>query len=170
MRRNPIAEVSTRCWKAAGISLLVAGLTGLLGCQGVSSGASGQQSQSGTLSLGIVSIDFGTVTLGSKQTLSETVTNSGGSSVTVSAIGISGSGFALNGVTDAGYVDGRAEHDIQHLVYSTVGWNGDWERDGYFDGIQCDINDCPVGYRNSKCRSVSSLPDNLGSWQRRYRE
>ena len=100
MRRNPIAEVSTRCWKAAGISLLVAGLTGLLGCQGVSTGVSGQQqNQSGTLSLGVVSIDFGTVTLGSKQTLSETVTNSGGSSVTVSTIAISGSGFTLNGVT-----------------------------------------------------------------------
>ena len=100
MRTNSMAEVSMRCWKAAGLSLLVAGLTGLLGCQGVSTGASGrQQSQSGTLSLGVVSVDFGTVTLGSKQTLSETVTNSGGSSVTVSAIGISGSGFALNGVT-----------------------------------------------------------------------
>ena len=71
---------------------------------------------------------------------------------------------------DAGYVDGRAEHDIQHLVYSTVRWNRDWERDGHFDGIQCDIDDCPVGYRNGKCRSVSSLPDHLGSWQRRYRE
>ena len=89
-----MAEVSTRCWKAAGISLLVAGLTGLLGCQGVSTGVSGrQQNQSGTLSLGVVSIDFGPVTFGSKQTLSETVTNSGGSSVTVSTIGISGSGF-----------------------------------------------------------------------------
>ena len=86
--------------EGSGSLLLVAGLTGLLGCQGVSTGASGrQQSQSGTLSLGVVSVDFGTVTLGSKQTLSETVTNSGGSSVTVSAIGISGSGFALNGVT-----------------------------------------------------------------------
>lgn len=40
---------------------------------------------------------FGSVTLGSKQTLSETVQNTGGSSVTISQVGISGTGFSLSG-------------------------------------------------------------------------
>ncbi len=39
------------------------------------------------------------VTVGSKQTLSETVTNTGGSSVTISQVGISGTGFSLSGIT-----------------------------------------------------------------------
>ena len=100
MRKNPMGEVSPRYWKAVSLFLLIAGLAGMLGCQGVSTGAqSQQQNQSATLSLGVVSLDFGTVTLGNKQTQSETVTNSGGASVTVSAIGISGTGFTLSGVT-----------------------------------------------------------------------
>jgi hypothetical protein len=97
MRKNPSAEVSTLCGTAAAL-LLVVGLSCLLGCQGVSTGASGQQ-QSGALSLGVQSLDFGTLTVGNKQTLSETVTNSGGASVTVSAIAVTGTGFTLSGAT-----------------------------------------------------------------------
>ena len=97
MRKNPSAEVSTLCGKAAAL-LLVVGLSCLLGCQGVSTGASGQQ-QSGALSLGVQSLDFGTLTVGNKQTRSETVTNSGGASVTVSAISVTGTGFTLSGAT-----------------------------------------------------------------------
>ena len=42
---------------------------------------------------------FGSVTVGSNQTLSEMVTNTGGTSVTISQVGISGSGFSLSGIT-----------------------------------------------------------------------
>jgi hypothetical protein len=99
MRKNRMVEASTKYrWKAVSAGLLLLGLTCLVGCQGVSSGASVQQ-QSGTLSLGNLSLEFGSVTLGNKQTLSETVTNSGGASVTVSIIGISGAGFTLDGAT-----------------------------------------------------------------------
>jgi Abnormal spindle-like microcephaly-assoc'd, ASPM-SPD-2-Hydin/Protein of unknown function (DUF1573) len=45
------------------------------------------------------SLAFGSVTLGSKQALSETVTNTGGSSVTISQVGISGTGFTVSGIT-----------------------------------------------------------------------
>jgi hypothetical protein len=45
------------------------------------------------------SLSFGSVTLGSNQSLSETVTNTGGSSVTISQVGISGSRFSLSGIT-----------------------------------------------------------------------
>lgn len=41
--------------------------------------------------------DFGSVSLGGQQTASETITNTGGSSVSVSQITISGTGFSLSG-------------------------------------------------------------------------
>ena len=44
------------------------------------------------------SISFGSVQAGNGQTLSATLTNSGGSSVTVSQASVSGSGFALSGI------------------------------------------------------------------------
>ena len=54
---------------------------------------------SGQLALSSSSENFGSVIVGSNQSLSETVTNAGGSSVTISQIGISGTGFALSGIT-----------------------------------------------------------------------
>ncbi len=45
------------------------------------------------------SLNFGTVTVGSKQVLSETVTNTGGSTLTVSQVGVSGTGFTVSGIS-----------------------------------------------------------------------
>ena len=45
------------------------------------------------------SLSFGSVAVGSKQSLSGTVTNTGGSSVTISQVGISGTGFSLSAIT-----------------------------------------------------------------------
>ena len=84
--------------KAAGALLLLAGLACLVACQGVSAGG-GSAPQLGDLSLGKASLSFGSVTVGSKQTLSETVTNSGAASVTISNLGISGTGFSMTGIT-----------------------------------------------------------------------
>lgn len=53
----------------------------------------------GALGANPTSLNFGTVTTGSNQALSETVTNTGGSSVTISQVGISGTGFTLSGIT-----------------------------------------------------------------------
>ena len=53
----------------------------------------------GTLGSNPTSLSFGSVTVGSNQSLSETVTNTGGSSVTISQVGISGTGFSLSGIT-----------------------------------------------------------------------
>jgi hypothetical protein len=44
------------------------------------------------------SLSFGSVKAGSSQTLSETLTNSGGTSVTISQAGASGAGFAVSGL------------------------------------------------------------------------
>ena len=53
----------------------------------------------GALGSNPASLSFGSVIVGSKQSLSETVTNTGGSSVTISQVGISGTGFSLSGIT-----------------------------------------------------------------------
>ena len=53
----------------------------------------------GTLAASPSSLSFGSLTVGSKQSLSETVTNTGGSSVTISQVGISGTGLSLSGIT-----------------------------------------------------------------------
>ena len=52
----------------------------------------------GALGSNPTNLSFGNVTVGSNRTLSETVTNTGGSSVTISQAGISGSGFSLSGI------------------------------------------------------------------------
>jgi hypothetical protein len=53
----------------------------------------------GTLGSSPASLSFGSVTVGNNQALSETVTNTGGSSVTISQASISGTGFSLSGIT-----------------------------------------------------------------------
>ncbi len=53
----------------------------------------------GALGANPISLSFGSVQVGSNQSLSETVTNAGGSSVTISQVGISGTGFTLSGIT-----------------------------------------------------------------------
>src|SRR5258707_182985 len=45
------------------------------------------------------SLSFGTVQVGASQKLSDTLTNTGGSSLTISQIGISAAGFTLSGIT-----------------------------------------------------------------------
>jgi hypothetical protein len=52
----------------------------------------------GQLSSNPASLSFGSVTVGSSQSLSVTLTNTGGSSVSVSNVQISGSGFSLSGI------------------------------------------------------------------------
>ena len=53
----------------------------------------------GTLGSNPTTLSFGSVTVGNKQSLSETVTNTGGASVTISQVAVSGSGFSFTGIT-----------------------------------------------------------------------
>ncbi len=61
--------------------------------------ASGTGVSVGALASNPTSLAFGSVTVGNKPTLSGTLTNTGGSSVTISQAGISGTGFTLSGIT-----------------------------------------------------------------------
>ncbi len=60
---------------------------------------SGTGTAPGALSSNPTSLSFGSVQIGSPQSLSETVTNTGGASVTISHVAISGTGFSLSGIT-----------------------------------------------------------------------
>jgi hypothetical protein len=53
----------------------------------------------GVLGANPTSLDFGTVQVGNNQALSETVTNTGGSSVTISQVAATGTGFKLSGLS-----------------------------------------------------------------------
>jgi hypothetical protein len=52
----------------------------------------------GALGSNPASLSFGSVTVGSHQSFSETVTNNGGSTVTISQLAASGSGFSVSGI------------------------------------------------------------------------
>jgi len=58
---------------------------------------SGGAQTDGTLAASPASLDFGSVQVGSKQTLPETLTNSGGSTVTVTQVNAAGTGFSVSG-------------------------------------------------------------------------
>jgi hypothetical protein len=54
---------------------------------------------SGHFALSPASENFGSVMVGSNQSVSETVTNAGGSSLTISPVGVGGSGFTVTRIT-----------------------------------------------------------------------
>jgi hypothetical protein len=60
---------------------------------------SGGTQTAGTLTPGPSSLNFGTLQLGNKLTLSETLTNTGGSSLTVTQVNPTGTGFSVSGLT-----------------------------------------------------------------------
>jgi hypothetical protein len=77
--------------------LVVVGLASLLGCQGL---APKQQTQgAGQLTPSPASISFGNVQVGTNQSQGGSVTNTGGSSVTITQVAASGSGYSVSGIT-----------------------------------------------------------------------
>jgi len=60
---------------------------------------SGTGTAPGTLTENPSSLNFGNVQVGNNQTLAETLTNSGGSSVTITQAAVTGSGFSVNGLS-----------------------------------------------------------------------
>jgi Abnormal spindle-like microcephaly-assoc'd, ASPM-SPD-2-Hydin/Cep192 domain 4/HYDIN/CFA65/VesB-like, Ig-like domain len=77
--------------------LVVAGLIGLAGCQGL--GGKAQDQGPGVLTPSPSSLSFGNVQTGTSQTKSDTVTNTGQSSLTISQITVTGAGFSISGIT-----------------------------------------------------------------------
>jgi hypothetical protein len=67
----------------------------------VSFSGTGSGSTTGQLSASPSSLGFGSVTVGSNESLSGTITNTGSSSVSVSNVQISGTGFTLSGISSS---------------------------------------------------------------------
>ena len=84
--------------RASKLGMVLLCLAAMVGCQGFSSSKTSttQQTQSGTLSLGAASLDFGNVTAGTSKTMTMTVSNTGAASVTVSSASISSQYFSLS--------------------------------------------------------------------------
>lgn len=88
------------------INLLAAllALAVTVGCQGFSSSKSGSQnaeptSPAGDLAAAPAAVSFGNVQVGTSQILSDTISNTGGSSLTVSQGTLTGAGFTVTGLT-----------------------------------------------------------------------
>ena len=79
--------------KTLGLLCILAGMTLMVGCQGLSVGAKNQQPNG--LSLNVSSLDFGSVDTGTSKTLSVTATNSGSSDVTINSAAITTKYFSL---------------------------------------------------------------------------
>lgn len=86
---------SSRCLISS--VLIGAGLALLTGCQSVGAGGSGAGDP--TLVASPSALSFGNVQPGKSSNLSETLTNTSGSTVTISQATLSGAGFALTGLT-----------------------------------------------------------------------
>jgi hypothetical protein len=86
-------------WNALAVVLALATL---VGCQGVSTGKSNSQAKqtplSGVLSAAPASISFGNVQVGTTQSQSDTLSNTGGTILTITQAAVSGSGFSTTGL------------------------------------------------------------------------
>lgn len=81
-------------------SLLIAtGIALLVGCQGLASGGSGSNGGGSTLAASSSTLSFGNVQNSKSANLSETLTNTGGSVVTISGAKVSGTGFSASGLS-----------------------------------------------------------------------
>jgi hypothetical protein len=81
-------------WNA---TLVLVGLASLLGCQGFSTKSS-QSPAPGQLALAPSTITFGNVPIGTRQTQSGSLTNAGGSSITVKQVTVNGTGYSISGL------------------------------------------------------------------------
>src|SRR5271165_3843333 len=79
--------------------VVVIALAALVGCQGFSSGKSNSQGAPGTLTAAPASVTFGNVQVGTSQIQSDTLANTGGSSLTITEAAVTGAGFTTTGLS-----------------------------------------------------------------------
>lgn len=89
------------CWNALVVALALATM---VGCQGLSTSKSNLQTSQqnpllGTLTAAPASVSFGNVQMGTTQTLSDTLTNTGVSNLAISQAVVTGSGFSTTGLS-----------------------------------------------------------------------
>jgi hypothetical protein len=95
-----MSHLPTR-WNALAVVLALA--VTMVGCQGVSTSKSNTQTTQnplpGTLSAAPGSVTFGNVQVGTSQSQSNTLSNTGGTSLTVTKADVTGTGFSITGLT-----------------------------------------------------------------------
>src|SRR5579872_536279 len=96
-----MSKIRTQGWKAL---VVIAALTTMVGCQGFSAAKAASQSApqnpiAGSLAATPAGFTFGNVLIGTTQAQSGTLSNTGGSNVTVSAATSSDAGFSVSGLT-----------------------------------------------------------------------
>ena len=74
----------------------------------------------GSLTASPASLSFGSVQVGTSQPLQETVTNSGGASVTITQAPVTGAGFSMSGMNLPVTIDTGPECDVQRNLRATV--------------------------------------------------
>lgn len=80
--------------------IIMLALATMVGCQGFSSGKSSSQTgQPGSLSAAPASVSFGNVQIGTSQTQSDSLSNTGGTSLTVTQATPTGAGFTITGLS-----------------------------------------------------------------------
>jgi hypothetical protein len=80
--------------------IIMLALATMVGCQGFSSGkSSSQTTQPGSLSASPASVSFGNVQIGTSQTQSDSLSNAGGTSLTVTQAAPTGAGFTITGLS-----------------------------------------------------------------------
>ena len=80
--------------------LIATGIVVLTGCQGLAPASSSASSTQGsTLAASSATLSFGNVQTSKSSNLSETLTNNGGSAITISGANMSGTGFSASGLS-----------------------------------------------------------------------
>ena len=93
----------------------------------------------GQLTANPTSLGFGSVPVGSSQTMTETLTNSGGSSLTISAVTASGSGFSVSGLAlplTLNNVECWPEHVLHRTLFTYDERLSQWQRKYHFHRLQ----------------------------------
>src|SRR5271157_580621 len=95
--QTPMGHLPTR-WNALAVVLALATM---LGCQGLSTSKSNIQTTQtpGVLSAAPTSLSFQGIRVGTFPTLSDTLTNTGASSLTITQANVTGTGFSINGLS-----------------------------------------------------------------------
>ena len=117
-------------WNALVVLLALATM---VGCQGLSSSNKSSTTNTtnntkpGLLTVSPTSISFGIVKVGNNQNQPATMTNSGGSSLTVTKVTPTGTGFTVERIEFAGNPDCGPEPDFHGHLHSTGTWRGQRE-------------------------------------------
>ena len=96
---------------------------------------SGEGVAPGALSPNPSSLAFGSIQVGGSSSQSETLTNTGGSSLTISAATVSGTGFSLNGLTLPVTLTAGQSTSFTVLFSSDRERRRQWQREHYFQRL-----------------------------------